>query len=191
MPPKRKKKKPEEKVQCDQVEGERFFAIPEDVFKFNWWEIFCFPYILCSRVWDCCASLCSGANQCLVYWLMIQWVVCKISKLTTPDPIIFPYYFYMFCQVIILTVFFVMLWVWFGRTVFVPFFLSIWTTLAEDEEVTSSANKTRLAFRKYCFRKGEIFDSSYVNESVVHKNTPILYVIVTFIDVFLFDLRNQ
>lgn len=186
----KKKQKPVVDSKCDDVGRERFQIITEDVFRINWWEIFCFPYIICSRVWDCCASLCSGNNQCLIYWMMIQWVVCKISKLTTPNPMIFPYYFYMYCQVLLLTIVFVFIWACFGRSVFIPFIMSIYNTFMEIDD-TASANTTRLSFRRYCFRKGEIFDSSFKSSSVMHKNTPIFNVVFTFIDIFIFNLFNQ
>jgi hypothetical protein len=187
MAPKAKKKKAiGEKFRCDEVEGERFHAQTEDVFKYNWWEVFCFPYILCARFWDCCVSLCAGTNQCMVYWMVIQWIVCKITKLTTPNAIIFPYYFYMFCQVILLTIFFIFLWHWFGRTVLIPYFVAFYEAIVEDELPVVHQNATRLAFRKYCFRKGEIFDStvdfnsaiSFIPRTAIFVTFIILYVLI-------------
>ncbi|CAH0717060.1 unnamed protein product, partial [Brenthis ino] len=143
MAPKKKKEPP---IRCDEIQGERFSAPTEDVFSHNWWEVFCFPYILCGRIWDCFVSLCSGTNQCLVYWMMIQWIVCKITKLTTPDAIVFPYYFYMFCQVILLTAFFVMLWIFFGKSVVIPYFEAFYAAIIGAND-SPSANTTRLSFR--------------------------------------------
>lgn len=182
MPTKKKRK---DKMRCDEVEGERFHAQTDDVFRYNWWEVFCFPYILCSRFWDCCVSLCAGTNQCLVYWMMIQWVVCKITRITTPDPIIFPYYFYMFCQVILLTTLFALLWVWFGSTVVIPFFEAFYEALFEEELNKPSANTTRLSFRKYCFRKGEIFDTPVDSATLSSRPTTIVTLIV---EVFVLDV---
>lgn len=194
MPPRKFKKKPPPKVQCDHVEGERFHAPTEDVFKFNWWEVFCFPYILCSRVWDCFVSMCSGTNQCLVYWMMIQWCICKITQFTTPDPIIFPYYFYMFCQVILLTLFFTLVWVWFGKTVVIPFFIAAWEGLIDEESpVKSSSNATllRLAFRRYCFRKGEIIDTAVKNDASSYQSTVISNILLSVLSGFVHDLIHQ
>lgn len=157
----RLKPKPRPKdVNCTQLEGERFHTGADDLFRYNWWEVFCFPYILCARFWDCCVSLCSGTNQCLIYWMLIQWLVCKITHLTTPDPIIFPYYFYMFCQVILLTSFFVLIWVWIGRSVIVPYFVAYYEAFIGVESKPYSPKSNRLRFRKYCFKKGEIFDNT-------------------------------
>lgn len=160
MPPRREKKQKKERFRCDEIEGEQFHATVDDVFRYNWWEVFCFPYILCARLWDCCVSLCAGTNQCLVYWMMIQWIVCKITRLTTPDPIIFPYYFYMFCQVILLTVLFGLIWHWIGKSVVIPYFKAYINAFASEEiPGVPKRNMSRLAFRRYCFRKGEIFDT--------------------------------
>lgn len=188
MPPKRKKKKCRERFRCDEIEGERFHTQADDVFRYNWWEVFCFPYILCSRFWDCCVSLFAGTNQCLVYWMVIQWLVCKITKITTPDPIIFPYYFYMFCQVILLTLFFIMIWVWFGKTVFTPFFVTFWDVLPDKEVKFKSMNTSRLSFRRYCFRKGEIFDTSIDSSAATHFSKT-LYVFSVIIDFFIIDVH--
>lgn len=186
MPPKRKKKPIDEKFRCDQVEGERFHAQTDDVFRYNWWEVFCFPYILCARVWDCCVSLCAGTNQCMVYWMIIQWVVCKITRLTTPNAIIFPYYFYMFCQVILLTLFFALLWYWFGKTIVVPYFVAFYNALTEAIEVTGSRNASRLSFRRYCFRKGEIFDSTLETNNLSSDLQPkFTAIVIIVVDAFV------
>lgn len=184
--PAKKKKRPE-RFRCDEVHGEEFHAQIEEVFGYNWWDVFCFPYIIGARLWDCCISLCAGTNQCLVYWMMIQWLVCKITKLTTPDPIIFPYYFYMFCQVILLTLFFFMLWQWFGRTLFIPYLYAYYEAWMEDEAKPAVKNVTRLSFRRYCFRKGEIFDTPYENSSTDLKKSPIT-IVSLLIEVFMYDV---
>lgn len=180
------KKKPlRESNRCDVVEGERFHAGNDDVFRYNWWEVFCFPYILCTRFWDCCVSLCAGTNQCLVYWMMIQWLVCKITRLTTPDAIIFPYYFYMFCQVILLTAFFVLIWIWFGNTVIIPYFVAFYHAFIDADVEEGNVTETRLRFKKYCFRKGEIFDSTVDGGGIVLPSRPVT--LITFIvDVFVY-----
>lgn len=184
MAPKKKKKKREERIRCDEIEIERFHTQADDVFRYNWWEVFCFPYILCARFWECCVSLCAGTNQCLVYWMMIQWLVCKITKITTPNPIIFPYYFYLFCQVILLTLVFVMLWVWFGKTIVIPFFVTFWEVLTDTEPQETRKNITRLSFRRYCFRKGEIFDTTLDSGSIRHGST-VVNVFVLFLNIFI------
>ncbi|PZC70771.1 hypothetical protein B5X24_HaOG214932 [Helicoverpa armigera] len=180
-----------ERFRCDdetQLHGEPFHAQTDDVFKYNWWEVFCFPYILCARLWDCCCSICAGANQCLVYWMMIQWLVCKITRLTTPDPIIFPYYFYVFCQVFLLTAFFILLWHWFGRTVVIPYFYAFYEAFVEDMPNKASAkNRTRMSFRKYCFRKGEIFDTP-VDGSFLNLPSRSATVMTLLIEVLVNDI---
>lgn len=148
---------------CENVQLERFHSQANDnIFKHDWYEICCFPYILCHRVWDFFMSVCAGGNMCIIYWLIIQWIVCKITKLTTPDPIIFPYYFYMFCQVFVATAVFAYVWYLFGNTVFIPYFQAFYKAFTEEDLLrknTTSTNTTRLSFRRYCFRKGELFDS--------------------------------
>lgn len=186
MAPKKKKVR-KDKFRCDEVEGERFHAQTDDVFRYNWWEVFCFPYILCARFWDCCVSLCAGTNQCLVYWMMIQWVVCKITRLTTPDPIIFPYYFYMFCQVILLTTFFALLWVWFGKSVVIPFFQAFADAFSDEPSAPPRRNKTRVYYRKYCFKKGEIFDTPIDGSSLPLPSYPTT-IIGFIIEVFIYDV---
>lgn len=188
MAPKKKKKPPA--IRCDEIQGERFHAPTEDVFTHNWWEVFCFPYILCGRLWDCFVSLCSGTNQCLVYWMMIQWIVCKITKLTTPDAIVFPYYFYMFCQVILLTLFFVFLWIFFGKSVVIPYFESFYVALS-GKDTTSTVNTTRLSFRRYCFRKSDIFNSSLDNSAgyIEMKHSTSVYVITMLVNYFINDIN--
>lgn len=186
MAPKKAKKR-QDRFRCDEIHGEEFHAQIEEVFGYNWWDVFCFPYILGARIWDCCVSLCAGTNQCLVYWMMIQWLVCKITKLTTPDPIIFPYYFYMFCQVILLTLFFVMVWRYIGTSVVIPYFMAYYEAWMEVEETQKPKNATRLSFRKYCFRKGEIFDTPYENSSLLLKNGPIT-IVSLLIEVFIYDV---
>ncbi|CAG4964072.1 unnamed protein product [Colias eurytheme] len=184
MSPKKKIRKPPPKFRCDEVQGERFHAPTEEVFQHNWWEVFCFPYILCGRLWDCFVALCSGTNQCLVYWMMIQWVVCKITRITTPDPIMFPYYFYMFCQVILLTLFFIMLWIWFGKSIIIPYFHAFYVAITEDEDA-SVGNTSRLSFRRYCFRKSEIFDSSMdssANLNFNHHTSMVTFVFQLFMN---------
>lgn len=153
-----------EPFSCDNLQFERFQvqAGGNNMFKYDWYEICCFPYILCNRFWEFFMSACSGSNMCLIYWLVIQWVVCKITKLTTPDPIIFPYYFYMFCQVFMATAMFAYIWYLFGNTVIIPYFQAFYKAFLEDErssDKSASTNTTRLSFRRYCFRKGELFDS--------------------------------
>lgn len=185
MAPKRKKKEPP--IRCDEIQGERFSAPTEDVFSHNWWEVFCFPYILCGRLWDCFVSLCSGTNQCLVYWMMIQWIVCKITKLTTPDAIVFPYYFYMFCQVILLTAFFVMLWIFFGKSVVIPYFEAFYAAIIDGGNPPSS-NTTRLSFRRYCFRKSEIFDTTLDSSAGVQQTSGFTFVYTVFIDFIIHEL---
>lgn len=188
MPPKRQpKRQRKERFRCDQIEGEKFHAQVEDVFKYNWWEVFCFPYILCARIWDCCISLCSGTNQCLIYWMMIQWVVCKITRITTPDPIIFPYYFYMFCQVILLTTLFIVLWNLFGMSVLIPYFEAFYNAFNEEEaKAPPKRNVTRLSFRRYCFRKGDIFDTSIDSGgSLTYPNYATTFFVI-IIDFFLY-----
>lgn len=181
--PVKKAKRPVNKIRCDEIEGERFHAPTEDVMQHNWWEVFCFPYILCGRLWDCFVSLCSGTNQCLVYWMVIQWLVCKITKLTTPDALIFPYYFYMFCQVVLLTLMFVMLWIWFGKSVVIPYFEAFYIALMEID-VKNSTNTTRLAFRKYCFRKSEIFDNTLETSGCQNTQSSIALVTI-FVHFFM------
>lgn len=166
MPPKPRRKEPV--VRCDEIRGERFSAPQEDVFTHNWWEVFCFPYILCGRIWDCFVTLCAGTNQCLVYWMGIQWIVCKITQITTPNAIIFPYYFYMFCQVILLTAFFVLIWIWFGKSVLTAYFGAFYLALTDGK--TSVANTSRLSFRRYCFKKSEIFNTAADNAAAQHQN---------------------
>lgn len=185
MAPKKKKPPP---IRCDEIQGEKFSAPTEDVFTHNWWEVFCFPYILCGRVWDCFVSLCSGTNQCLVYWMLIQWVVCKITQLTTPDPIIFPYYFYMFCQVVLLTGLFVLIWLWLGKSVVIPYFQSFYRALVEDETL-DALNTTRLSFRRYCFRKSEIFDNSLESASAILRPS-YTYIISVVVDYIIYDMLN-
>lgn len=151
-----------EPFSCENIQLERFRAAANDnLFRYDWYEICCFPYILCNRFWECFMSMCTGSNMCLIYWLIIQWIVCKITKITTPDPIIFPYYFYMFCQVFLLTAVFAYIWYLFGTTVFIPYFKAFYIAFMEDERKSDkpTANTTRLSFRRYCFRKGELFDS--------------------------------
>lgn len=155
MAPQRKRPK----IRCDEVQVERFSAPTEDIGTHNWWEVFCFPYILCGRMWDCFITLCSGSNQCLVFWMAIQWVVCKITKMTTPGAIIFPYYFYMFCQVAVLTLFFVLLWTSFSKTVLLPYFQSFYLAMIDKE--MPAVNTTPTTFRRYCFRKSDLFDKTY------------------------------
>uniref|UniRef100_A0A2A4ITK7 Uncharacterized protein n=2 Tax=Heliothis virescens TaxID=7102 RepID=A0A2A4ITK7_HELVI len=172
MAPK-KKKKPKERFRCDEVDGEQFHAQTDDVFRYNWWEVFCFPYILCARFWDCCISMCAGTNQCLVYWMMIQWVICKITRVTTPDPIIFPYFFYVFCQVFLLTGAFGLFWYFFGKTVVIPYFYAFYEAFIDDEgKKPPNKNATRLSFRKYCFKKGEIFDTPGGGSSIILPSRP-------------------
>lgn len=158
------RRKQETPVSCDSIQLERFHAQTGDtLFRYDWYEICCFPYILCNRFWEFFMSVCTGSNMCLIYWLIIQWIVCKITKLTTPDPIIFPYYFYMFTQVFIATAFFAYIWYLFGNTVIIPYFVAFYKAFTDDErksEQNSTApNTTRLSFRRYCFRKGELFDT--------------------------------
>lgn len=149
--------------QCDNVQLERFRGQAIDnIFTYDWYEICCFPYILCHRVWEFFMSVCSGGNMCLIYWLIIQWLICKITKMTTPDPIIFPYYFYMFCQVFVATALFIYIWYLFGNTVFIPYFQAFYLAFTQDDQTprnSTAPNATRLSFRRYCFRKGELFDS--------------------------------
>lgn len=177
---------------CENVKGERFHAQIDDIFRYNWWEVFCFPYILCARVWECCVTLCAGTNHCLIYWMVIQWLVCKLTKITTPDPIIFPYFFYVFCQVIVLTVGFIILWNLFGRTILIPYFVSFWTAFSEGPAPeTPKKNTTKLSFRRYCFRKSEIFDTKDDN-NYGDFLTPdyTLNVFVIIVDLFLYQALN-
>lgn len=157
------RRKHEEPVRCDTIQLERFRAQTGDnLFTYDWYEICCFPYILCNRFWEFFMSVCTGSNMCLIYWLIIQWIVCKITKLTTPDPIIFPYYFYMFCQVFIATALVAYIWYLFGNTVVIPYFQAFYKAFMDDgrrSDNSTSHNTTRLSFRRYCFRKGELFDS--------------------------------
>ena len=138
-------------------------------------------------MWECFVSLCSGTNQCLVYWMMIQWVVCKITRLTTPDPIVFPYFFYLFCQVILLTLFFVTIWILFGKTIFIPYFQTIYYTLT-GKDPTRAPNTTRLSFRRYCFRKSEIFDTTLDNSGALQQSNAFVYLYTFFIDYIIHDL---
>ena len=188
MSPKKKGKR-KERFRCDEVHGEEFHAQIEEVFGYNWWDVFCFPYIIAARLWDCCVSLCAGTNQCLVYWMMIQWLVCKITKLTTPDPIIFPYFFYMFCQVILLTLFFYYLWRQWGHSMIIPYFVAYYEAWINDEEIVYEApkNTTRLSFRKYCFRKGEIFETPYENSAISMKTGSVTMVSL-FVEMFIYDV---
>lgn len=177
MPPKRKPF--DNEFHCTEVRGaqnfqpQSFQAQTDEVFKYNWSEVFCFPYVLCTRFWDCCVSICAGTNQCVVYWMMIQWLVCKITHLTTPDPILFPYYFYVFCQVILLTSFFILLWVWFGKTIIIPYFYAFYEAFVEDITEVPPKNASRLSLRKYCFRKSEIFDTPPNNVVAFLPNEPL------------------
>lgn len=199
MAPKRTPKKQRERFRCDQLDGERFHAQTDDIFRYNWWEIFCFPYILCSRVWDCCISLCSGSNQCLVYWMLIQWLVCKITKITTPNPILFPYYFYLFCQVILLTIAFILLWQWIGRSVLIPYILQFYETLQDSEQTLLNSTRKnitlqRMSFRRYCFRKGEIFETSFNKEEMKAASFGIRMSGSTglfMLETFFYNLLNQ
>lgn len=169
--------KKREAIDCHNIEFQKFSAQTDNIFKYDWYEMFCFPYILCSRFWECFMSACSGTNMCLIYWLVIQWIVCKITQLTTPDPIIFPYYFYMFCQVFIATAFFAYLWYLFGNTVVIPYFQAFYKAFVVDEESQNSTltNTTRLSFRRYCFRKGELFDSPPTETHSLTNGMLILY----------------
>uniref|UniRef100_A0A2A4JA99 Uncharacterized protein n=1 Tax=Heliothis virescens TaxID=7102 RepID=A0A2A4JA99_HELVI len=165
MGPKKKKKKPKKKskepeIRCDDVTGEKFYTQTDDVGGYSLWEIFCFPYIMCAKLWDCCMSLCAGANQCLVCLMCIQYCLCKIKRLTTPDPIIFPYYYYMYCQVIFLTLIFLFFWYMFGKTLVLPFIKAFYEVWVPPTSLDIKKNNTiRMSFRKYCFKKGEIFNS--------------------------------
>lgn len=165
---------------------------PDDFFNFNWWEVCCFPYVVCGKIWECCMTLCKNTNQCLVYWIVLQWIICKLSKKVTPHPFIFTYYFYMVLQVLLVTLFFVMFWYWFGPTVLVPIYKQVrdiwWDNSTLPRKRRSRKNKQNQMFRRFCFRKGEIFSSSDKIESLAYKDTPVLYVVFSFIDIFILDL---
>lgn len=182
MPPKTKKRP--QRFRCDELEGERFYAANDDVFRYNWWEVFCFPYILCSRLWECCVSLCAGTNQCLVFWMGLQWIICKITKMTTPDPVIFPYFFYVFCQVILLTATFILIWIWIGNSVIIPYFKAYYYALTNTHPEVEH-NVTALAFRRYCFRKSEIFDVPYDKGNVI-ENSDQLKIVCLLIDIYAY-----
>lgn len=167
-----RKKRPQKKT-CDAIQGEPYHAQPQETFSFNWMDMFCFPYMLCARFWDCCVSLCAGTNQCLVYFMLLQWCMCKVARCTTPDPLVYPYYFYMFCQVFSMTAAVVGIWFFFGQSFIIPYLKSFYQALLDVGEISpppakgpgqssksskSGANVARMAFRKYCFRKSEIFD---------------------------------
>lgn len=168
------RRKAEAQISCDTIPLERFHAQTGDtLFRYDWYEICCFPYILCNRFWEFFMSVCTGSNMCLIYWLIIQWIVCKITKLTTPDPIIFPYYFYMFAQVFIATALFAYLWYLFGNTVIIPYFQAFYKAFTQDEhrsENSTTPNTTRLSFRRYCFRKGELFEAPPIDTTKSLKN---------------------
>lgn len=160
-----KKCKPNEKeaskLPCSNLVDEKFFLQAEDDSDYDFWKIFCFPYKICSKICDSCLGLCTGANQCVLFLMVLQWCVCKITRCTNPDPIIFPYYFYMFCQIILLTIFFWLLWLALGKTVVLPFFTTIYEVfMGEDKPPPPPPeNMTRMSFRKYCFRKSELFNT--------------------------------
>lgn len=182
----RKKKEQSGRFDCDKVEGERFYAANDNVFRYNWWEVFCFPYILCHRIWDCFITLCAGTNQCLVYWMGIQWLICKITKLTTPDPIVFPYFFYMFCQVILLTAFFIYLWLIMGNKYIIPYFKEYYKQLEGFEYEDENETATRMTFRKYCFRKSDIFSAPY-DAGCINTQNAILQYVVVFMDLYFYS----
>lgn len=164
---------------ANNLQFERFrISAADNIFKYDWYEICCFPYILCGRFWEFFMSACTGTNMCLIYWLIIQWFVCKITQLTTPDPIIFPYYFYMFCQLFMAVAFFAYLWYLFGNTVIIPYFQAFYKAFTVDERFqpnSTSTNTTRLSFRRYCFRKGELFDSPPTETHSLTNGILILY----------------
>ena len=144
------------KAPCADFQDKFILQTDEDS-KFDFWAIFCFPYKICSQICETCGALCTGSNQFMIFLMMLQWCVCKITRCANPDSIIFPYYFYMFCQIIILTVVFGLLWMYFGKTFVLPFFTTLYEAFVEDYKPPMQKNSTRLSFRKYCFRKSELF----------------------------------
>lgn len=170
-------------VTCETLHGEPFFSNLDVQSSFDWWEVCCFPYTLLMKLWDCCMSLCNGTNQCIVYWLMVQWLVCKISQFTTPDPILYPYYFYAFGQVFGLTALFIYLWYLIGDSAVIPYFQAMWKALLglDDESLPPSGLPQRLTLRKYCFRKSEIFDVSSFDQTNAADlvSCPVVLVYVT------------
>lgn len=197
---------------CDPGGEERFNTFKDDDdISYTWWEILCFPFVLCARIKDChlwwevccfpyftcvqlwgsCISLCSCQNsQCLFFWMLIQWVSCKIRNLTTLDPIFYPYYFYIYGQVIFLTILFVMLWILYGKSVVIPFFTTVYSTLIGGD-LNSTAKRLRSKSKKYCFKKEEIFNSPSVSQSVVQENSLVLNIIFPLVNMFMFDLLNH
>ncbi|PZC70772.1 hypothetical protein B5X24_HaOG214933 [Helicoverpa armigera] len=177
----KKKKRKQPDMKCEDVGAERFYVQTDDAGSYSIWDILCLPYAMCSKVWDFCSTICAGANQCMICLMCVQYCCCKLQRLTTPDPIIFPYYFYMYCQVIVLTVGFLLIWFFFGKSVFLPFLRAVYEAFFPPKDLIRNA--TRASFRKYCFRKGEVFNTPIAQNSAP---LPTGSSVITFlIEVFL------
>lgn len=144
----------------DAMLEQKMFIQTEDINDFNCWDIFCFPYTVCSKICDICSAVCTSSNQLGMFLLTLQWCICKFTRLTTPNPMVFPYYFYMFGQIFFMSLLFYSIWYYFGQTVFLPFFYTFYEAIVEDYDIQPRLNKTRKSFRKYCFRRGDLLDAS-------------------------------
>lgn len=62
----------------------------------------------------------------------------------------------------------------------IPYFEAFYIALMEID-VRNTTNTTRLAFRKYCFRKSEIFDSAIETSASenIHSFVPVVTILFT------------
>lgn len=184
------KSKGADRQPCPVLEEQPYYQT-DDSFTYTFCQIFCCPYTVCMKIWKYIMSMCTGLNQLVIFILMIQWCLCKITRATTPDPIAFSYYFYMFGQIIFLTLLFVFLWYFVGKTIVFPFFNAFYSAFVDDFQTTNpknaSGSPTRLSLRKYCFRKGDLFDAPAENYTTTsgsqfHSITILTFVIEGFVN---------
>ncbi|KPI96733.1 hypothetical protein RR46_12763 [Papilio xuthus] len=177
------RRKRDDQPDCTKLAQAQMFVQEDDSVGFNWIEILCYPYIVCGKAWEFCVRICAGTNACMVCWLIMQWIMCKISAYGAPDPVLFPYYFYIFCQVVLMSLIFACLWFFFGKPVVYPYLLAVYNTLTDSKGPNNGSR--RMALRRYCFKKSEIFGTSVESGSAsqnidvyAHTVSAALYLLV-------------
>ncbi|KAF9805549.1 hypothetical protein SFRURICE_020934 [Spodoptera frugiperda] len=167
-----KKKAIGDEIDCTKAIKMERFVTDADEASNSWFHIFCLPYSLLLKIWDSCMSACKGTNQVFVYIMFLQYLICRIKAMVTPHPIFTPYYFYMFCQILLMGLFLALFWFLWGDSLVMPFVDNVISafigrkvnpptalSMISKSKPKAKVNETRrtVSFRKYCFTKKDLY----------------------------------
>lgn len=152
------------KFNCNKVETPKFYIKPPEpmIIQSSFQDILCCPLTTIGRIYDFCSATLAGVHYCLLCWLVIHCISSKWTRYTTPDPVFCPYYFFLMSQILVVSVFFLLIWVWCGEY-FILYFRAAIDACSPEPNATKSVlqdgtNLTKMVYRKFCFVKSDLFE---------------------------------